>query len=433
MFLCIETKDDVKLLSDTLKSGTALFYYLFEPNYHPVSKRVCVVLIYHLETDSLFLISFSHPDVVLMDKNILNYINNSNCKRYILNKKDSMYVSDVSSYTDISFEMYCKTGKLFEYKLPLNNSDIRSIPIMLIKKSFNDTLKLLKPHLNTHENCNFSSDLCKAFYEIEKNGVYINREVYNLGSTDLIHTNGCVYSQYNYFTPTTRPSNRFGKINFAALNSKKNEKDSIESRFGEDGILFMVDYESYHLRLFADHINFSLPESSLHEYFGKFYYDKEELTEEEYEMSKKITFNLIYGGISDDVKEHIPFMAEVVKYVESSWASFNKNGYIETWLYNRKLYKENYDSMNSYKLFNYLLQSAETERNTKLALYLNGEFSKLKSKVILYHYDAFIVDLHKSEISHTKKIIENLTDNNKFPLRVYIGKNYGDMSKLSVC
>jgi hypothetical protein len=89
--------------------------------------------------------------------------------------------------------------------------------------------------------------------------------------------------------------------------------------------------------------------------------------------------------------------------------------------------------MNSYKLFNYLLQSAETERNTKLALYLNGEFSKLKSKVILYHYDAFIVDLHKSEISHTKKIIEKLTDNNKFPLRVYVGKNYGDMSKLSVC
>ena len=74
------------------------------------------MLIYHLETDSLFLISFSHPDVVLMNKNILNYINNSNCKKYILNKKDSMYVSDVSSYTDISFEMYCKTGKLFEYK-----------------------------------------------------------------------------------------------------------------------------------------------------------------------------------------------------------------------------------------------------------------------------------------------------------------------------
>ena len=57
----------------------------------------------------------------------------------------------------------------------------------------------------------------------------------------------------------------------------------------------MVDYESYHLRLFADHINFELPKSSLHEYLGKLYHDKEELTEEEYDLSKKLHLTFVCG------------------------------------------------------------------------------------------------------------------------------------------
>lgn len=428
----VESKDDVKILQDTLSSGCALYHFIFEQNRHPVDKRVSILFIYHVESDSLFILSFNHPDVVNMSIDILGYLDKTACRKLVFEKKDAMYVHDVSSYTDIKFEVYCKTNLVVDFKLPLNTHDIKSIPIMLIKKSFEDTLKLLKPHLTNFDNCTLSSDLCSAFYNIEKNGIYVNRDNYKLGAVDLIHVNNCVYSQYNYLTPTTRPSNRYGKINFAAINSKTNQKDTIVSRFGGDGILFMVDYESYHLRLFANHIEFPLPSSSLHDYFGKFYYDKQSLTGEEYEMSKKITFNLIYGGISDDVRTHIPFMAKVAEYVEKTWRKFEQTGYIETWLYKRKLYKKNYDSMNPYKLFNYLLQSAETERNTQVGMYLNNHFEKLKSKIIIYHYDAFVIDLHKSEISYTKSSMDYLTDFGNYPLRAYVGENYGNMTKLSV-
>ena len=88
--------------------------------------------------------------------------------------------------------------------------------------------------------------------------------------------------------------------------------------------------------------------------------------------------------------------------------------------------------MNPYKLFNYLLQSAETERNTQVGMYLNNHFEKLKSKIIIYHYDAFVIDLHKSEISYTKSSMDYLTDCGNYPLRAYVGENYGNMIKLSV-
>ena len=46
------------------------------------------------------------------------------------------------------------------------------------------------------------------------------------------------------------------------------------------------------------------------------YHGKDELTEEEYDLSKKITFNLIYGGITDDVRDNVPFMARIEEFVD---------------------------------------------------------------------------------------------------------------------
>ena len=161
----------------------------------------------------------------------------------------------------------------------------------------------------------FENEFSRQLSNIEKNGIYVNRSMFNIGDVSLLDDDDLIYSQYNILTPTNRPSNRFSKINFAALNKKKNERDSICSRY-EDGAIVMVDYESYHLRLFADHVGFELPKSSLHEYLGKLYHDKETLTEEEYELSKKITFNIMYGGVSDDIRNNIPFMAKIADYVE---------------------------------------------------------------------------------------------------------------------
>ena len=71
-------------------------------------------------------------------------------------------------------------------------------------------------------------------------------------------------TQYNLYTPTTRPSNRYNNINFLALNKKDGDRNDYVSRYGSEGAIAMIDYESYHLRLFANHINYDLPNDSLH-------------------------------------------------------------------------------------------------------------------------------------------------------------------------
>ena len=429
----IETPSEFSDMCKTLSTGNAFFHCVYDAGIHPVYVNPIAIFIYHDTTDSKFVMSFSHPDVIPISKKCIPTLINTDCKKYIIDKKNSVHFMDVSEFIDISFDKYTKTLEQTSVNYPVCK-DLRSVPIMTLKKSFDDTLKLLKKYIGNEDvnSATLSTDMCNVFSTIEKNGMYVNKDIFNLGYASLIKENGCVYGQYNYFTPTTRPSNRFAKINFAALNKKKNERDSLTSRFGVDGGLVMVDYESYHLRLFAEHIKFELPTSSLHEYLGKFYYDKDELTEEEYDMSKKITFNLIFGGISDDVKEHIPFMKKVAEYVDTNWNNFQKNGYVETWLYKRKLSKDCYTDMNPYKLFNYMLQSVETEQNCKMGMKINNHFSDLKSKLVLYHYDAFLMDMHKSEFIEAKKVAKFLENDGKFPLRMYVGSNYGSMNEIKV-
>ena len=112
---------------------------------------------------------------------------------------------------------------------------------------------------------------------------------------DLIHADR-VYSQYNYHTTTGRPSNAFGGFNFAAMSKEDGTRAAFCSRF-ERGALVEMDFDSYHVRLIATVIGYELPESSIHDYLGRFYFDTTELTEEQRAESKAITFRLLYGGI----------------------------------------------------------------------------------------------------------------------------------------
>ena len=126
-------------------------------------------------------------------------------------------------------------------------------------------------------------------------------------------------------------------------------------------------------------------------YLGRLYHDKHDLSEEEYELSKKITFNLMYGGITQDVIDNVPFMKSIHDYIMKVRDFYEKNNYVETWIYKRRIYSDVFeDKPNPYKVFNYLLQSAETERNCKILKHILQFIDGKQIKLPLYTYDAFV-------------------------------------------
>ena len=62
-------------------------------------------------------------------------------------------------------------------------------------------------------------------------------------------------------------------------------------------ILFEFDYEAYHPRILAKFIEYEFGKESVHEYLGKMYFKTDNLTEEQYQQSKELTFKQLYGGV----------------------------------------------------------------------------------------------------------------------------------------
>jgi len=115
------------------------------------------------------------------------------------------------------------------------------------------------------------------------------------------------------------------------------------------------------------------------------------------------------------------------KFINILWNDYKANGYIETPIFNRRLYSKNYEDLNKNKLFNYYVQAAETENNSKVITKLLDLQKTNNIKLVLSTYDSFLFDC--------EDINENLLDNIKscfnHPVSINYGKTYQDMKNFT--
>jgi hypothetical protein len=230
------------------------------------------------------------------------------------------------------------------------------------------------------------------------------------------------YTQYNPLTTTSRPSNTFGGVNYAALPKDGDTRKRFISRF-EGGKLYQLDFDGYHIRLIAKLIGVDIPlDIKAHKWLADQY-------GADLKDAKAITFRQLYGGVQDEYK-HIPFFSKTSEYVESLWSEFLVKKETYTPILKRKLV---YNSdLNKNKLFNYILQAVETERNILILEKLSNMRQSQKSLPILYTYDSILFDVDPSDgleyILEIKKVMES----DGFPTDIEIGDNYKDMVKVNL-
>ena len=86
--------------------------------------------------------------------------------------------------------------------------------------------------------------------------------------------------------------------------------------------------------------------------------------------------------------------------------------------------------MTKYKLFNYFLQSLETEVGVRKLAELNNIMQDYNSCIILYTYDSVLFDITLSEAKELiPKIREVLTKGN-LPVKCKIGDIYSKMNDI---
>lgn len=273
----------------------------------------------------------------------------------------------------------------------------------------------------------FFNKMLDNFRIIENSGIPINREKYIEHKGESIDSD-YIYSKYNFFTSTGRPSNTFGGINFAALSKSSGIREIIESDLIGSQLL-EFDYDSYHVRLAGKLIGYKFGNVNIHEYFGTRYFDVDTLTAEEYETSKAITFKNLYGYNNSKTFD-IEFFNIVNEYLGQLWSEFSQNGYIKTVISGRKMLAGNFKNMTPNKLFNYLLQSYETELNLLRINELNDYLYNKKSKLILYTYDSFLFNYNVDDGDNFIDDVVDILNKDDMPVNISIGSNYNDMVTL---
>ena len=403
-----------------------------EPFLHPLHENngLSALWVQPESAEEPFFIIQKHPDSddILQDYKWLNDELIQTPDKKLLN-----HFYEFKDVVDKNFIWWNETGKPFDKNISNNAIDFLSNKYYNVKK-LNEIIPLSKHNeycsdiykgmvrAYTGENDEYMNDVVKAFTSIEQNGIKVSDDICDIFDMRVKKhiSNGKLYSQYNLWTTTGRPSNSFGSVNFAALPPEKRK-----GFVAENDYLVEFDFDAYHLRLIADLVGYhTFGEESVHEHLAKWY-------ECSYEESKQRTFKLLYGGIDKQTREKVPFFDLTHNYINKKWNEINTHNLVFTDIYRRKLLFENYEDLNRNKLFNYLIQALETESNIKKILSIQHYLLGKKTKLVLYGYDSFLFDFSKQDGVETLTEIKNILEENKHYTKSKLGLNYGEMQDIT--
>jgi DNA polymerase I-like protein with 3'-5' exonuclease and polymerase domains len=178
-------------------------------------------------------------------------------------------------------------------------------------------------------------------------------------------------------------------------------------------------------------IGYELPVSSIHDYLGRFYFGVDELTDEQRDESKSITFRLLYGGIDREFL-NIPFFAQVNDFVYKIWNKWKKTGCVETPILKRNICREGLQNMTANKLFNYYLQAVETEVSVRKLQQVQEMLQPYTSCMILYTYDSVLFDVNYEEARELLPQIKAVLEQGNFPVKVKVGDIYDKIKTISL-
>jgi len=385
-------------------------------NFHSSTLEIIGLYLYFIDGTTK-IVNFTHPDS--LESNYSLHDIKLHQKSLVLNKKSMLYHKfndgiDLNSYlhyyihdhVDV-YEFYTNVMENFYSRYHTSNKLNKIVPLSkLIEFAENIILFVLpyyKPEKISQECIDYCQDFTTTFKFIESNEIPVGDEMKK--------------QNYMWYTATSRPSNSWNNFNFSALNKNDGTRNKIHSKF-ENGKIVQFDYDAFHIKLLAKILDYKFTKHPYEEI-------KEELNLDiPYDEVKSRVFQNIYGTITDQFLQH-PFFQRVQAMIDELYQEYIEKGYTESYFYHKR-FREIEDPTPN-KVFNYFLQSLETEYNVRKLKTVLPLLNNRRTVLCMYLYDAFVFDVPPNELDFIPQL-KRAFETDGMTTKCSVGGDFGSIS-----
>ena len=438
MFYISETDNQLERLKNLGRLGAFIHIISSNDNYHPKLSKTIAVYIRPIDSKHGYIIPIDHEEGINVSKERVYDLLQEFSTLYTVDKKELLYHFNIQGAIDLSllysmtkFERleYSKENSTINYFYHKNRDFIEVNKLIPISKLYESCEKLydqvkgvVKYKIPTGFDF-YNTTAINVFYLIEQTGLGVYYEAYNElfkpRNPSYNTINNTVLTYYNLYNITSRPTNSFNSVNYAAIPHSENHRKAFKP---QNDYFVELDFDGYHLRLLCDQIDYPLSEESAHKQLAKLYFEKEEITDEEYNKAKQINFQAIYGKIPEE-HAFLEVFEKIDKFIKELWKKFEKKGEIKAPI-SEKPFTTQLKDMHPQKLMNYVMQSLETSRNILILKEVLRYLRDKKSKIVLYTYDAILFDFSKEDGKQTLEDIKDiLEEGKKYPIKFKYSNN----------
>ena len=399
MFWLIENKEQFEVLKNSGFKEAFVEVILNNPYQHPTQNSIIGFYIRPIQGHKGYILPTSHPECEnLFEDEVYLYLKGLK-KIYVRDKKEFLHYTILKQLVDITLGSppYILPQTTAHSTLYRRFPDLKTVnqlvPITKHYEVCEQVYDDLEHRINTAVNPFYNDKATLVFNAIERNGIKIDKNEFEKHFHPV--ENEVVYTSYNYKTLTTRPSNKFGGVNYAALSHKDGSRKSF---IPHNDIFVEFDIGAYHPTLAAMLVDYDFGSGDIHQAFADMY-------KVDYAKAKELTFKQLYGGVFDNYKD-LPFFKATSEYIRTTWETFQTEGVITCPISNYEYKRDVLENMNPQKLFNYVLQNMETSLNIEILFRIFKLLKGRNTKLVLYTYDSFLLDVDNSELDVLEQIKE---------------------------
>ena len=390
MFWLIENKEQFEVLKNSGFKEAFVEVISNNPYQHPTQNSIIGFYVRPIQGHKGYILPTSHPECEnVFEDEVYLYLKGLETI-YVRDKKEFLHYTILKQLVDITLgsppyilpqtTAHSTLYRRFPDLLTVN----QLVPITKHYEVCEQVYDDLEHRVNTVVNPFYNDKATLVFNAIERNGIKINKNEFEKHFHPV--ENEVVYTSYNYKTLTTRPSNKFGGVNYAALSHKDGSRKSF---IPHNDIFVEFDIGAYHPTLAAMLVDYDFGSGDIHQAFADMY-------KVDYAKAKELTFKQLYGGVFDNYKD-LPFFKATSEYIRTTWETFQTEGVITCPISNYEYKRDVLENMNPQKLFNYILQNMETSLNIEVLFRIFKLLKGRNTKLVLYTYDSFLFDVDKSE------------------------------------